>query len=383
MAGPSLLPKSLLLLALVSALVSCRQQNRYVPPPPPQVVVAPPVQRNITRYVEGTGTTAAVNSVNLVGRVEGYLVKIAYADGQTVHKGDLLFQIDPSQYAAQAQQAQSQLDANKAQLVQSEAEFNRQADLVKRNFASQAALDQARAKRDSDRANVLGAEASLTNAQITLSYTEVRAPFDGVVTNHLVSVGALVGNGGVTQLASIVQLDPIWASFTLGENDVLRIKVDLAKRGITRANIPNHISAELELQNESGFPHAGTVDYVAPELDTSTGTLTVRGIFPNQKTALLPGFFVRVRVPFVRNVPVLLVPQTAIGADQLGSTLLVVGADNTVALRHVQLGETDGDWRVIEGGLQPGERVIVEGLQRAVPGQKVVPVLQTASAQAG
>ncbi len=367
------------LIAAGIALAGCKEQNRYVPPPPPQVGVAVPEQRDLTRYVTGTGNVSAVNQVDLMARVQGFLQQIGYRDGATVHKGDLLFVIEPQPYEAQLQQAQSDQAGKEAQAKQTDAEYNRQAQLGSRDFASRSNVDTALANRDAARAAVLGAQAATTQAAIQLSYTRVTAPFDGIVTAHLVSVGTLVGGTQPTKLATIMQLDPIWVTFTLSEQDVLRVRASLRRRGIAQVELAK-VPVEIGLQDEAGFPHRGTLDYVAPALDPATGTISVRAVFDNADRVLLPGYFAHVRVPIERDPHVLMVPEVALGADQIGRTLLVVDAQDVVQLRHVTVGDTEAGLREITSGIAPGERIVVEGLQRAAPGQKVAPVLRTAAA---
>ena len=211
-------------------------------------------------------------------------------------KADTLFVIEPAPYQAQLQQAQATLAATQADLVQAEAEFTRQFTLGKSDFASQSKVDEARAKRDTDKAQIQNNQAGVTIAAINLGYTQVTAPFDGKVTAHQVSVGGLVGVTGPTKLATIVQLDPIYVTFTVSEQQVLRVKAAMAKRGIKPGDIKN-VPVEVGLMTEDGYPHVGTLDYVAPMLDPSTGTLTARGILDNADRALLPGMFLRIRMP--------------------------------------------------------------------------------------
>lgn len=356
-------------------LVACEEKNTYVPPPAPTVTAATVLQQPITRFLELTGNTAPINSVDLEARVQGFLTNINYKDGAFASKGSVLFVIEQDQYKAQVDQAKAQLAANQAAQVQAEAEYNRQAQLAKQDFASQATLDQARAKRDSAVAEVANAEASLQLAQINLGYTQVAAPFDGAVTAHLQDVGALVGYSGPTKLATIVQINPIWVWFTLSEQEVLRIKEALAKQGrsitsLTR-DVPD-IPIEIGLQTETGYPHGGKIDYIAPQVDPNLGTLTVRGIFQNDDFALLPGLFARVRVPLGKPADTVLVPDFAINSNQLGTYVLTVGADNVVSQTQVTLGQLQANGlRAIESGLKPTDRVIINGIQRAVPGSKV------------
>jgi RND family efflux transporter MFP subunit len=226
---------------------------------------------------------------------------------------------------------------------------------------------------------VLQAQAATQTAEINLGYTTVSAPFDGVVTARKVSVGELVGGDHTSELATIVQLDPIWVWFNLSERDVQRVRAQMAQQGVTAADFINKVPVEAGLQTETGYPHRGVLDYAAPEVNQSTGTLQVRGIFENAKEGLprlLPGYFLRVRVP-LRPEQALLVPEVAVGSDQAGRYVLTVNADGIVEQRRVQLGQTTGEMRVVDSGLKPDERVVVSGILDAVPGQKVDPQLQT------
>jgi RND family efflux transporter MFP subunit len=349
---------------------ACGQENRFVAPPPPKVTVQLPVQQTVTPYLEATGNAAAVNSVKLVARVQGYLQEIKYQDGATVKKGTPLFVIEPEPYKVKLEQAQAAEEGAKAALINAEAEFLRQQQLQAKDVSSQANLDKARANRDTDRANVLSAQANTQSAEINLSYTTVSAPFDGVVTAHKVFVGELVGGDQPTDLASIVQLKPLWVWFNVSERDVQEIRAAVGARGGNIADFK--IPIEVGLQTESGYPHKGLIDYADPNVNQSTGTLQARGIFENTDGALLPGYFVRVRVPR-RPIPGLLVPEVAIGSDQAGRYVLTVNADNIVEQRRVQLGQSFGELRLVESGLKPDERVVVAGILDAVPGQKVDP----------
>lgn len=361
------------------SLVGCKDRQRYVAPPPPQVTVVPAVRQKITRTLETNGSVAAVNSVDLVARVSGFLQAIGYKDGAEVHKGDVLFTIEPLPYQLKLQQAQAQEAQQRALLQQAEAEYQRQSTLGRSETASRSAVDQALATRDADRALVQQMQAAAQQAAVTYTYTRVLAPFDGIVTAHLVSIGELVGDSGATKLATEVQLEPVYVNFNIAERDVLLIRAELARHGQTIRDV-GIVPVEVGLQTESGTPHTGTLDYVAPGIDPATGTLAVRAIFANKDRALLPGFFVRVRVPVQRDVEATLVPAIAVAANQGGRYVLVVGSGDTVEERHVVAGSLQGSLRVIESGLQPGEQVIVDGMQRAVPGQKVVPRPQAAAA---
>jgi RND family efflux transporter MFP subunit len=362
----------LMLSCLLVALVACKQENSYVPPPPPEVTVAHPEQQKVTLYMELTGNTAAVSQVDLEARVPGFLDQIGYKDGDLVKKGQMLFVIEPPPYQAQVDVAQATVAAEQAQLLQAQLEFARQQTLVRQDVAAQAKLDDARAKRDSAEAGLQQAQANLEIARINLGYTRVEAPFDGVVTAHLADIGALVGEGMPTKLATIVQQDPIYVYCNVSEQDVLRIRAMLAKRGVTLAEL-GPVPFEVGLQTEQGYPHRGMLDYAAPEVDPGTGTLTIRGVFDNKQRQLLPGLFVRVRVPVQRDVEAMLVPDVALGTDQRGRYALVVGTDDVVEQRVVETGQLVGDRRIVISGLAADDRVVVGGIQKALPGAKVVP----------
>jgi RND family efflux transporter MFP subunit len=356
------------------ALSAC-EQNTFVPPPPPRVEVAVPVQKTITRYLDATGNTAAIKNVDLVARVQGFLQSINYKDGTPVKQGDTLFTIEPETYKLKLEQAQAAEAGAQASLKQAETDFKRQVDLVQKQAVSQATLDTSTSTRDNAQASLQQAQANTKIAQVNYGYTNVTAPFDGIVTAHQVSVGELVGVSSPTQLATIVALDPIYVNFNVNEQDVLRFREEARKRGVTPDEI-RQLPFEAALQTETGYPHKGKLDYISPNLNQSTGTIAVRGVIQNADRALLPGFFVRVRVPFDEQKNALLIPDAALGADQAGRYVLVVNAENVVEQRKVQTGPLDGGLRVIESGLKGEDKVVIAGLLRAIPGQKVDPQLQ-------
>src|SRR5881396_175635 len=345
-------------IAAMGILSAC-EQNTFVPPPPAKVDVAVPVQRPFTRYLEATGNTAAIKNVDLVARVQGFLQSINYKDGAFVKEGTSLFTIEPDTYKLKLDQAQAAESGAQASVRQSEADFKRQQELVQRQAVSQATLDNSTSARDNAQANLLQAQVNTRIAAVNYGYTNVVAPFDGVVSAHLASVGELVGASSPTQLATIVALDPIYVNFNVNEQDVLKFREEARKRGMTPDDI-RQLPFEVGLQTETGYPHKGKLDYVSPSLNLSTGTIAVRGVIPNADRALLPGFFVRIRVPF----------------DEQKDAVLVVNSENVVEQRKVQTGPLEGALRVIESGLKADDRVVIAGLLRAIPGQKVDPQLQ-------
>src|SRR3979411_1730367 len=283
-------------LAAFVVLTGC-EQNSFVLPPPPKVDVGLPLQRTVTRFLEATGNTAPIKTVDLVARVQGVLQSIDYQDGTFVKEGATLFTIEPETYKLKVEQAQAAEAGAQASVKQTEADYKRQVDLVSRQAVSQATLDQSTSSRDNAQANLQQAQANTKIAAVNFGYTNVVAPFDGIVSAHLVSVGELVGAASPTQLATIVQLDPIYVNFNVNEQDVLRIREEARRRGMTADDLKS-LPVEVGLQTESGFPHKGNLDYAAPTINQSTGTLPVRGVLPNPDRILLPGYYVRVRVPF-------------------------------------------------------------------------------------
>jgi RND family efflux transporter MFP subunit len=360
-------------MAVAVVLAACGQGNQYVAPPPPKVTVVKPVKEPVTRYLEATGTTAAVNSADLVARVPGFIETINYEDGAPVKKGQLLFTIELEPYKVKLDQAQASESAAESSYNQAQAAFERSAELIKQKVTTQASYDSALATRDSAKSTLDNARSNTRLADINYQYAQVRAPFDGVVSARQVSVGTYVGGSATpTVLATIVQLNPIWVNFNISEQDVIRVRAALAERGATRDDVMKY-KIEVALQDETGYPHVGLIDYVAPSLSTNTGTLAVRGVLQNPKNVLLPGYFVRIRVPSPVQEPALLVPDVALGSDQGGRYVLVVGKDDVVEQRKVEVGQQVGSMRVIEKGVTENDRVISAGMLRAIPGQKVDP----------
>lgn len=370
---------SMLTLATCGLLAGCGRGNQYAAPPPPKVTVAAPVQRDVTLYFQSTGNAAAVNSVDLVARVQGFVQAISYTDGDFVKKGTSLFTIEPEPYRLKVDAAKASVNSAQASLAQAETDLKRQTQLVPTHSTALSSYDQALAQRDTARANLQSAQSNEQQAEITSGYTNVTAPFDGIVSARQVSIGELVGaSTSPTVLSTIVQLDPIYVNFNVSETDVLRARADLKKRGRTIANIIG-MPIEVGTQAEAGYPHSGKLDYVAPTVDPATGTLAVRAVLNNTDRALLPGYFVRVRIP-LQPRPALLVPDIAIGTAQAGQYVLVVNKDGIVEQRKVELGQLVGGLRVIESGLNRDDRVVIGGIMRAIPGQKVDAEGSTAAA---
>ncbi|MFO7707857.1 MAG: efflux RND transporter periplasmic adaptor subunit [Desulfobacterales bacterium] len=367
---------------LIAALVfpaGCEQrENKFVPPPPPPVTVARPTEQPVTDNIYLTGNTQAVDQVQLDARVEGFLTSIHFKDGDFVKKGDLLFLIEQDQYKAKVQQADGRLAAAQAQLLRTGQEYDRQLSLLKQNATAKSEVEKWKAERDAAEANIVEAKASQELARINLGYTRVAAPFDGRMDRHLVDPGNLVGAGKPTALAVITRMDPIYAYFTLNERDLVRLMN--RGQGNQQANY-RKVEAPVfaGIEGVEGYPYEGRLDFASTGLDPGTGTIQLRAVYPNPRGAagvptLVPGMFVRLRIPIEVRENALLVSERSLGVDQGGRYLLVVNDQDVVEQRPVKIGAAVNGMRVIEEGLKADEWVVVSGIQRARPGAKVTPV---------
>lgn len=325
-------------------------------------------EAKIPIYVEHVGTTEAVHTVETRARVRGVLEKVFFKEGADVQEGDLLFRIEQAPYKAALAKAKADRTRAVATAERARADYVRTAELTERQVASTADLDHARATRDEAAAAVAALKATADQAELDLSYTEVRAPISGRIGRVYVDEGNLVGGAEETVIASIVQLDPIRITWSPSEKerlDVLRLRKE--GRYVQREEI--EVSAVLA--DGSQHPYPGKLDFVDNTVDPSVGTVRVRAVFPNPDKTLLPGQFARLRILVGRDVPALLVPAQAILEEQGGSTVFVVDGDGTVAARAVVPGIASGDMRVIESGLTAGEKVVTDNLGKLRPGMKV------------
>ncbi|OGR24017.1 MAG: efflux transporter periplasmic adaptor subunit [Desulfobacca sp. RBG_16_60_12] len=367
----------MLILAILMASAACGDRTTYAPPPPPKVTVSQPVKQSVTDYLEFTGNTQAINTVQLKARVEGYLEQVYFKDGDRVKKGQLLFLIQQNTYEAKLKQAEAEILSQKAKLFHAQTEYARFSKLVTQKAAAQTDVDNWLYQRDAAQAAVMSAEAQRDLARLNLSYTKVTSPFDGRIGRRLKDPGNLVGAGEATLLANVDQIDPLYVYFTMNERDLLDVTKDTKESvdAVIRKDIPLY----LGLADEEDYPHKGYLDFASISLNATTGTLTLRGVFPNPKGMMLPGLFAKLRVPVTHEKSALLVPTVAISYDQLGPYLLVVDDKNVVQRRGVKLGTEVKDLTVITEGLQQPEWVITNGLLLAIPGKQVTPVKASAS----
>jgi multidrug efflux system membrane fusion protein len=356
----------LLALAAVGCSNGAAQPNAGGPPPA-EVSVAPVLQRQVSQWDEFTGRISAVETVELRPRVSGYIERVAYKEGQELKKGDLLFVIDQRPYRAALAQAQANLERARSEARLTRAQDARAQTLIEAQVISREEFEARGAASSQSQAGVRGAEAAVTNAQLNLQFTEVRAPVSGRAGRALITEGNLA-QADTTLLTTVVSLDPMYVYFDSDEQTYLRYSA-LARNG-ERAASANPV--RVGLAGETGFPHLGEVDFVDNQVDSRTGTIRARAVLPNHDRVLTPGQFARVQVEGSGKFAALLIDGKAVMTDQDRKFVWVVGADNTAQRRDLVLGaEIDGLY-VVKSGLKPGERVVVEGVQKVFfPGMPV------------
>ncbi len=360
---------SLLLIAACGSKETAEDQKKSLPPP--AVLVAPVLQKTVPIYSEYVARTEARETVEIKARVGGYLEKILFKEGSKVKAGQLLFVIDQRPYKAALQDAKGQLAQAQAALVKAEKDVDRLRPLVAADAAPAQDLDKAEAEAQYSRAAVVKAKAAIDQAELNLNFTEIRAPITGIIGKQEVTKGNLVTKDQ-TLLTTLSSWDPMRVVFSLSETDYLKL-TKLYPEG--RAGVPENPREifELIMADNSIYPHKGRLSFVDRALDLTTGTLNIYVSFPNPDILLRPGLFARVRVPLEEKPDALLVPQKAVQEMQGVQTVLVVGPENKVALRTVTLGPRYEDYFLVTEGVKAGDLIIVEGLQKAIPGQKVTP----------
>lgn len=328
------------------------------------------VRQDVTDALEFTGTTEAVNAVEIRARVEGYLKGIHFIDGSLVEEGQLLFTIEPETYKSRRDEAAAMLKAGRTELERARLDFERIDKAVQTGSVSQQELTRARAAYETAQAQVMGYQAMLEKAELDLSYTEIRSPIAGRIGRRLVDIGNLVGAGDRTVLTTVMQTQPIYVFFHIGEHLLQGELLSRLQGGAGAAPLGFTVGSP----NQDGYPYAGVVNYLDNTVDSRTGTVYVRGELPNAGLELLPGMFVRVRVPVAERKNAVLVPEKAISTDLGGKFLLVVGDGNVLERRDVKLGATIGALRVVTEGLTGEETFIVGGFHMTRPGMQIQPI---------
>jgi membrane fusion protein, multidrug efflux system len=337
------------------------------------VTVSEPLQREVDTRVGFLGQFSAIDRIELRAQVGGTLTEIHFKDGQIVHQGDLLFVIDPRPYEIKLEQAKAALQTATARVEFANNQLNRAQSLKRSEFATQETVDQRTSDHDSSQAAVEDAKARIRDAELDLEYCRVRAPFTGRIGSRQVSIGGLIAGSRAatsptTLLATLVSLDPLYLDFDMSESDFLTFSRERARVGGPLAN-----KVSIGLSDESSLARQGTLDFLDNALDRSSGTIHARATVPNPDLFLAPGQFARLRVAIAPPAPVFLLPDSAVVLDQSQHLVMTVAPDATVKPKIVTTGELRGGLRVIKSGLEPTDRVVIDGLVRAIPGTKVAP----------
>jgi RND family efflux transporter MFP subunit len=359
---------------LVALVAGCKRIIAPQAPPPPIVSVSQALQRDVIRWDQYSGYLSSPQTVTVNARVSGLIEEAPFQEGTVVHEGDLLFKIDPRPFQADVDNKRAAVAQAKATAIKTKADFARSTLLFKAQVIAQSDYDTNKASYLEAAASLSAAAAALETSQLYLQWTEVRAPITGRVSRMNVTVGNLVngGSGQATALTTIVSIDPLYCYINVPESAALRYQ-ELALKEKTGNVAGANVGCFLQLENETNFPHQGMIDFVDNQVDVNTGTQQIRCVFANPTTIMTPGLFAVTRIPASGRYPALLIPDAAVNTDQDERYLLIVGANDVVQQRPVKLGALFGTLRSISDGLKPGERVVVNGMQSAMPGAKVDP----------
>jgi RND family efflux transporter MFP subunit len=343
-------------------------------PPAPSVTVAPVEQSEIVEWNEFTGRTEPVDSVAVRPRVSGYIQEVRFQSGQLVKKGQVLFVIDPRWHQAEFDRRQAEADRARVLLDNAKREADRTSQLLASKAISTEEGDARIAHHQESKAALLAAEAARDSAKLDLEYTEVRSPIDGRVSRALLTEGNYVSGvaGAATMLTTVVSVDPVYVYADMDEDSLLRFNT-LAREKKLETNGVGRVPVELQLADEQSFAHKGYIESFDNQLNPNTGSILLRAVFPNEDGRIVPGLFARIRVPLSARHPALLVDERAIGTDQAEKYVLALSSTNTVVYRSVQLGPLVQGKRVVRSGLQQGEEIVVNGLQRVRSGMAVTP----------
>jgi len=349
-------------------LFGCNRQPPQQAPPPPPVTIAKPIQQEVVEWDEFTGRTDAVQSVDIRPRVSGYIDNITFQAGSRVNQGELLFVIDPRPYQAIYDQAVAGMRQAEANRQLNDANFQRASRLRENNVTSKEEYDTSLAQKNQADAAFVSSQAQVSAAKLNLDFTQITAPISGRISREQVTVGNLVQTDN-TLLTNITSVDPIYAYFNVDERSVERYQELHKGRVDPQQNVPVY----LRLENETGFPHKGIIDFSNNQFDTGTGTLQTRGVFPNKNGLLIPGAFVTVRIAGTAPYKGILITDRAVASDQGRKFVLVVDANNVAQARPVELGPVFEGLRIVRSGLKGDENVIINGIVNARPGSKVNP----------
>jgi multidrug efflux system membrane fusion protein len=365
---------TILFLGLLSLSACARTAAQQGAPPPPKVTTATVISRDVKEWDEFTGRLEAVNSVAVRPRVSGFVAAVRFHEGAVVRKGDLLFQIDPRPFQAEADRLKAELLRARATVRRATSELQRAERLATENAMSHEERERRASFAEESAAQVAATEAGLRAAELNLEFTRVTAPIDGRVSRAIITEGNLVssGPGEATILTTVVSLDPIYASFDADEQTFLRYG-DLAREGKRASARQSGLPIVMALASDQDFPREGEMNFLDNQMDPATGTIRGRAIFRNKDHGLTPGLFVRLRLPGTGSYRGVLIQDRAVGTDLDKRFVLVVGADKKVQYRTVTLGPIIDNLRVVRTGLQPGDIVVVNGLQRVRPGMQVEP----------
>lgn len=368
---------AVVLLAFGAGLTVFASESPAQAPPgaPPPVTVAEPLRKQIVEYDEFTGQFAAVDSVEIRARVSGYLESVHFRDGQIVNKGDLLFVIDPRPFEAAAASAQAALAQANAKLDLAAKQLNRASELRRSDAVSVSTLDERQQEVKVAAAGVEVAKAQVRTAQLDLEYTRILAPIHGRISKREISVGNLISGGsgsGTTLMTNIVSLTPVNFDFDISEAQYLRYQRAVAE-GRLGSQRDNGAQVDGRMIDETTWTLKGRLDFLDNRVNRATGTIRVRAVFDNDNQQLTPGQFGRVRLPVSKPYEALLLPDAAIVSDQAAKIVLTVKEDGTVAPKPVRLGPLEDGLRVIAGGVEPTDKVVINGVFRARPGAKVTP----------
>jgi multidrug efflux system membrane fusion protein len=361
-------------MAAVLGLAGCGRNAPPAPPPPPAVTVAAVKETPLVEWEEFTGRAEAMESVEVRPQVSGYIREVRFQSGQMVKKGEVLFVIDSRWHEAGYNRLQAEAERARVQLENARREADRTANLLA-SHAISAEEGETRVSRFQEaKAALEGAEAARDYAKLDLEFTQVRAPIDGRVSRALITAGNYVsgGSGAGTVLTTIVSVNPVYVYADVDEDSLLKFNT-LVAAGKIDTNAEGQVPVQLELADEAGFPRQGHVESFDNHLDENTGTVLLRAVFPNDDGRIVPGLFARIRLPASERHPVMLVAERAVATDQARKYVLTLTASNTVAYQQVLLGAEAEGKRIVRAGLRPGDKVVVNGLQRVRPGMAVAP----------